>query len=183
MMMMMMMIRPGKRIEKTVEDQKKGCAYCYRGIGDNPKRISWPSWKHWVESWCGSDSKDCLIRNSTNPLTGSWLIRLQDVTCTWDWLGVEHWEYVHNNNNKNNNNDNNNNNNFLKIHTFSLLIRVNSIINNNNKLLIMILILLKSYKKMHTKLLISKIFVKGKRQYQYKVPAKPLHNSKFQEIS
>ena len=40
---------------------------------------------------------------------------------------------------------------FLKIHTFSLLMRVNSII-NNNKLLIMILILLKSYKKMHTKL-------------------------------
>ena len=46
MMMMMMMIiirRPGKRIEKTVEGQNKGCAYSYRGTGDNPKRISGPS--------------------------------------------------------------------------------------------------------------------------------------------
>ena len=43
MMMMTMMIRPRKRIEKTVEGQNKGCACCYWGTGDNPKRISWPS--------------------------------------------------------------------------------------------------------------------------------------------
>ena len=41
-MMMMMLIRPGERIEKIVEGQNKGCAYCYRATGDNPKRISWP---------------------------------------------------------------------------------------------------------------------------------------------
>ena len=32
---------------------------------------------------------------------------LQDVTCTWNWLPVEHWEYIHNNNYKSNTNTNN----------------------------------------------------------------------------
>ena len=39
MMIIMIVIRPGKRIEKTVEGQNKGCAYCYRATGDNPKRL------------------------------------------------------------------------------------------------------------------------------------------------
>ena len=59
-----------------------------------------------------------------------------------------------------NNNDNNN---------FNKNIRY-----NNNTLL-------KSYKDYIQNL--SKIFIKRKRPYQYKFPAKPLHNSKFQEIT
>ena len=39
MMIIMIVIRPGKKIEKTVEGQNTGCAYCYRGTGDNPKRL------------------------------------------------------------------------------------------------------------------------------------------------
>ena len=85
---------------KTWQDNWENWTYCYRGTWDNPKRISWPSWKHRGESWCGSDSKDRPIRNSTNPPTGYRLLRLQDVTCSRNWLPVEHWEYIHNNNNK-----------------------------------------------------------------------------------
>ena len=47
--------------------QNKSCACCCHGTWDNPKRISWPSWKHRGESLCSPDSKDCPIRNSTNP--------------------------------------------------------------------------------------------------------------------
>ena len=39
MMIIMIVIRPDKRIEKSVEGQNKGFAYCYRATGDNPKRL------------------------------------------------------------------------------------------------------------------------------------------------
>ena len=50
--------------------------------------------------------------------------------------------------------------------------------NNNN---FNINTFLKSYKNYIQKF--SKIFIKRKRPYQYKFPSKPLHNSKFQEIT
>ena len=49
-----------------IHHNKSSAFYCW-GTWDNPKRISWPSWKHRGESSCGSDSKDCPIKNSTNP--------------------------------------------------------------------------------------------------------------------
>ena len=44
-------------------------------LGTIPKGLVWH-----LES-TGSDSKDYAIRNSTNPPTGSRLLRLQEVTC------------------------------------------------------------------------------------------------------
>ena len=80
-------------IEKTLEGQNKSCAYCCRGTWNNPERISW------------QDSKDCFIRNSTTPSTGSRVLRLQNVTFTGNWLPVEYWEYIHNNNDIDKNNE------------------------------------------------------------------------------
>ena len=106
---------------------------------------------------------------------GFWLQSLQDATCTWNWLGFEHWECIHNNNNnKNNNNNNNNNNNFFKdIHFQTVLIRVHSIINNNNnnnnnKLLMMMLILYKI--NIHQRETSISIQSSSKTPSQFKIP-------------
>ena len=52
-----------QRKSSLIHQNKSSAFYCW-GTWDNPKRISWPSWKHRGESSCGSDSKDCPIRNS-----------------------------------------------------------------------------------------------------------------------
>ena len=89
--------------EKAWKGQDESCANCCGGTWDLSKRIGGPSGMYWFERLSGSDSKDCLIRNSWNPLTGSRVLRLQDVTCIRNCL-------PHNNNNNNYNNNNNNNN-------------------------------------------------------------------------